>query len=59
MLDPAEVTQTGFKWGPAEVVRVGQDAKGRIVIAVRTEKKEVLLGVSPKGRSISVTQFSK
>ena len=51
-VDRLEETRFGFNWGPAKVERAMSDDKYGVAIMVSTPYRELMVWVSPGGRSI-------
>ena len=47
---PFEITQYGFRWGPAELVRLASDPKGWVALSVGGKRETVEIFVTKGGR---------
>ena len=48
-----EETKYGFRWGPLEVMRLISDPKWGVVISLMTDKDELEVRCSPKGKRMT------
>lgn len=49
-----EETKYGFRWGPLEVARLISDPKWGVVVTLMTDKEELEVRCSPKGKRMTV-----